>query len=251
MCTVTLSPRGRGYALAMNRDEKLARAAALPPAKRHLDGRAVVCPSEAGGGTWVSLNDSGVSFALINWYSIPARAMAGAISRGEVVRAVSAFDSADSATDALHGLPLNQIGPFRLIGIFPATRGVIQWQWDLRKLVRKRHQWRIQQWISSGFDEPAARRERGRTFRRFLRQKTAGSAGWLRRLHVSHAPEAGPFSICMHRADAATVSYTEVSVSPGKAVLRYYDGAPCRGLDKNRGRMNLLQHCHNAPIEFD
>jgi hypothetical protein len=94
-------------------------------------------------------------------------------------------------------------------------------------MTREDHRWDLGIWISSGFDEPGARRERGRIFRQALRQRSAGTLEWMRRLHHSHIPEAGPYSICMHRADAATVSYTEVLVSARRGRMRYQAGAPC------------------------
>src|SRR5439155_9917937 len=106
-------------------------------------------------------------------------------------------------------LSLAKLNPFRLVGIFPVAREVVEWRWDLETLERRRHRWRAQQWISSGYDEPEAQRIRGRTFRDAVRQRDAGRIEWLRRLHRSHRPRAGPFSTCMHRAEAATVSYTE------------------------------------------
>jgi hypothetical protein len=42
-----------------------------------------------------------------------------------------------------------------------------------------------------------------RLFQRAGRQHSADSLDWLRRLHRSHSPQAGPFSTCMHRSDAA------------------------------------------------
>jgi len=50
----------------MNRDEKLTRPTGLPPKKRMVNGRAVISPSEPGGGTWIALNDHGATLALIN-----------------------------------------------------------------------------------------------------------------------------------------------------------------------------------------
>src|SRR6266404_2165316 len=79
MCTVTFMPRRTGYCLAMNRDEKRTRPAGLPPAQRTIGGHGVIYPSEAGGGTWIALNDSGVSFALINWYSVAQRVSGGTL----------------------------------------------------------------------------------------------------------------------------------------------------------------------------
>ena len=228
MCTVTFIARQRGYCLGMNRDEKLTRPTGLPPKKKKVNGRVVISPSEPGGGTWIAVTDHGSTLALINWYSILARVGGKAVSRGVVVNSMSAAISPDFADAALHGLPLNQINPFRLIGIYPATSEIVEWRWNLKKLVRKNHRWKSQQWISSGFDEPTAQRIRGQTFQRAGMQHSAGTLDWLRRLHRSHSPEIGPFSTCMHRADAATVSYTEVVVSLHKAVMRHLPGGPCR-----------------------
>jgi hypothetical protein len=230
MCTVTFIPRQAGYCLAMNRDEQLTRVAGLPPARRFIGGRAVLCPSEPDGGTWISLNDSRASFALINWYSVAARVKRNPISRGEVVNAVSAAASFDAGDAELVRLPLARVNPFRLIGVFPERRELAEWRWDLKALGRKHHRWKARQWVSSGFDEPAAQRIRGDTFQKALKQPAAGTLSWLRRLHRSHSPEAGPFSTCMHRSDAATVSYTEITAFPADARLRYHAAAPCNAL---------------------
>lgn len=125
-------------------------------------------------------------------------------------------------------LPLDRINPFRLIAIFPGSRRLNEWRWNLKQLEWEKCAWQPQQWISSGFDEPAAQRERHRAFLGALGQRSAGSLGWLRRLHGLHAPEQGPFSTCMHRAGAATVSYSEVVVLSGEGKMWHCLGAPCR-----------------------
>ena len=228
MCTVTFVARRRGYCLGMNRDEKLTRPTGLPPKKKKANGRTVLCPSESGGGTWIAVNDHGATLALINWYFIAARVGGKTVSRGEVINSMSAAISPEVADAALRELPLNRINPFRLIGIYPANGEIVEWRWNLKQLVRQNRSWESQQWISSGFDEPIAQRVRSKTFQRAERQHSAGSLDWLRRLHRSHSPQAGPFSTCMHRADAATVSYTEVTVSSRQATMRYHAGAPCQ-----------------------
>ena len=156
------------------------------------------------------------------------------------MNSVSTASTPDFADAALARIPLNRITPFRLIGVFPVTGEIVEWRWNLKQLIRKNHRWKSQQWISSGFDEPAAQRVRGRTFQQARRQRSVGSLDWLRRLHRSHSPQAGPFSTCMHRADAATVSYTEVAVSSRDATMRYHAGAPCKAL-KHCIRHILLQ----------
>jgi hypothetical protein len=212
----------------MNRDEKLARPIGLPPKRRNMNGGVVISPSEPRGGTWIAVNDHGATLALINWYAITARVDGKAVSRGEVINSMSAASSPDVADTAFVGLTLERINPFRLIGVFPMTGEVVEWRWDLKQLVPRNHRWKTRQWISSGYDEPTAQRVRDETFRRAARQHSAGSLDWLRRLHRSHSPQAGPFSTCMHRADAATVGYTEVTVSSYEAVMRYQALAPCQ-----------------------
>ncbi len=228
MCTVTFIARENGYGLGMNRDEQLSRATGLPPKRTQVNGRVVLGPSEPCGGTWIALNDAGVTFALINWYSVPARVGRHATSRGGIVTAVRGLAARESVAAALDELPLASTNPFRLVGIFPATHEVAEWCWDLQKLTETPHPWKARQWISSGFDEPGAERERSATFRREWSPSFAGSLDWLRRLHRSHSPTRGAFSTCMHRKDAATVSYTEISVSTRGAALHYHAGAPCQ-----------------------
>lgn len=239
MCTVTFIAQRNGYCLGMNRDEKLTRVAGRSPTRKRIDGRAVLSPSEPSGGTWIALNDSGASLALINWYSVTNRVDGSALSRGEVVKTVGAADSAECADSKLSELPLNRINPFRLIGIFPAFGEIVEWRWNLKRLARRKAPWKTQQWISSGFDEPAAQRARGREFRHALDRTSAPNQSWLRKLHCSHAPSVGPFSTCMHRSDAATVSYTEITVSSRTATIRYHAGSPCTCSTNCRERIRL------------
>jgi hypothetical protein len=211
----------------MNRDEKRSRSKGLPPVVRLINARRVLCPSEPNGGTWVALNEARVSFALINWYSVAAKAERDVISRGTIIPTVGASDSATLADARLSALPLDRFNPFRLIGVFPNSREICEWRWNLRLLSRKRLPWRAQQWISSGFDERSAQKVRSTTFKKALDQKTAGSLRWLRRLHRSHAPRSGPFSICMHREDSVTVSYTEICLGPNRMTMKHINSAGC------------------------
>jgi hypothetical protein len=229
MCSVTFWPDARGYRLAMNRDESRARAPGLPPASHAVGGRIAVHPSEPSGGTWISLNDRGVTIALINWYAITARAPAPAASRGDVVLALRDCTGPDEAASRLRHLPLPRTNPFRVIGFFPEPQRIREWRWDVGMLTGLDHAWVPGQWLSSGFDEPAAQRIRTATFASARTETDAGSLPWLRRLHSSHGPERGPFSTCMHRADAATVSYTEIEIAGDTRIMRHCTDSLCCG----------------------
>ena len=227
MCTVTFIPRKTGYLVGMNRDEKVTRVAGLPPAKRNIGGRIVTYPSEPTGGTWISLNDAGVTFALINWYSVLTKPKGHSVSRGKIIPRICTALDPHAVDLRLAALPLFSISPFRLIGIFKPSMRIKEWRWDLNELSSKDYDWQLQQWISSGFDEPSAQRIRGRTFHEFRSQCSCGTLNWLRRLHSSHSPNCGPFSTCMHRDDAATVSYSEICVGAPKLSFSYSCESPC------------------------
>ena len=239
MCTVTFAARQRGYLIAMNRDEQRTRVTGQPPEIVAVGRRRLIRPSEPGGGTWIALNDFGGTFALINWYSITSRVTKNPVSRGSVVNAVAANLSPDAAAETLQTLPLEQINPFRLIGIFPSAQTVLEWRWNLDSLTSESYPWETRQWCSSGFDEPGAQRTRGQVFAEALTQPSAGTGAWLRRLHCSHQPERGAYSICMHRTDAATVSYTEISVTNTAAKMDYHPAATCEPAENCEQELQL------------
>ena len=250
MCTVTFVPRRRGYLLGMNRDEKLTRPLALPPSLHGVGRRQALFPTEPTGGTWIGVNDARVSFALVNWYEINEQVKGTATSRGEVVRQLLATTNTTEAKQRLADLPLRATNPFRLLGVFPEPGVIFEWRWNLSELTSHRHDWTAAPWISSGHDESGAQRDRGAVFRKALADSTAGSRGWLRRLHQSHGAECGPYSHCMHRPDAATVSYTEVEVVTTTATVLYSAGNPCSAPEQTEHRIKFVSVEERGAAEF-
>ena len=120
MCTLTFSPTRTGYLLAMNRDEQRSRERALPPRWHRLGERSALYPHESGGGTWIGLNDTGISFALLNGYSVPLRSLSHPLSRGIVIPALLHGTTSDGADSLLRQLETGRLQPFRLVGIFPS-----------------------------------------------------------------------------------------------------------------------------------
>ena len=74
-----------------------------------------------------------------------------------------------------------------------------------------------------------AERIRGEACQVAWQEPDAGSLSWLRTLHSSHGLAAGPFSVCAHRLDAGTVSYSEIAFDANIVTFkfRYIDGPPC------------------------
>src|SRR5438105_4278364 len=216
MCTVSFVPRERGFYLAMNRDEKRTRAIALPPVIIDLPTgrvrpsggfatRRVILPREPTGGTWIAANDHGVCVVLINWYRIEREPPRSIVSRGEVVTALAGRSSTAEIAAGFSSLKLRRLRPFRFMAIVPSETILTEWRWNLDRLSARRLPWQPQHWFSSGFDERRAELTRRRVCSSDQDGHAASSLMWLRRLHRSHAPARGPFSICMHRVDAATV----------------------------------------------
>ena len=80
---------------------------------------------------------------------------------------------------------------------------------------------------SSSLDGVRAQAERERVLADLLARAAEPERELLARFQASHAPERGPWSPCMHRADAVTVSASQVRVDARAVALRYAPGAPC------------------------
>jgi Transport and Golgi organisation 2 len=225
MCTVSFLPIAAGFRLAMNRDEKRTRVTALPPEIFQIGERRAIYPREPGGGTWLAVNDAGLCLALINWHRIEREPEGSPESRGGIIPHLIAASDGRSVGRELRRVALRRVRPFRLLSIDSGRQTVTEWQWGTSALVARRHPWQIGHWFSSGYDEAKAENER----EKICAESSSGSSGWLKRLHASHLPSRGPFSICMHRPDAATVSYSEVAVTARRITLRYQPGPPCKG----------------------
>ncbi len=225
MCSVSFLPHSGGFDLLMNRDELLSRPAALPPSIHRCGGLAALYPHELHGGTWAGINESGLTLALINWYSQPQ--LAGTLSRGEVIPALLAEETAGEAEVRLKALPLSRMNPFRLIIVSPSEKRLQEWRSSGSLLEGSALPWEKCHWFSSGFDEEQANHVRRLTCGDAAGEADADTLPWLRRLHRSHVPTNGAFSLCMHRADACTVSCTEISLNSTGAVMAYHAGPPC------------------------
>lgn len=229
MCTLSFIPTRGGFHLLMNRDEQRNRPAALPPRLHPCGKLRAIYPSEQGGGTWIGVNSAGLAAGLINWYSRPSLTDQPAFSRGLIIPSLLASQSSAEAAFLLRSLPLAKLSPFRLFLFHIGEQAITSLSSDGVELEELNLPWERSHWFSSGYDEPTAARIRREALENGSGDADAGTPAWLRRLHGSHHPEEGPFSICMHRKDACSVSMTEINVSKGEANLTYHAGSPCEG----------------------
>jgi hypothetical protein len=170
------------------------------------------------------VNDSGLCFALINWHRIKREPRGRIESRGDIIPSLIGIRTSESLARRLQRMSLRRRRPFRLIAIDSARQMLSEWQWDLKVLTPRRYLWERRHWYSSGYDEREAERSRLAV----CETRSLGTLASMRKLHASHLPARGPFSICMHRPDAATVSYSEVVATKSRITLRYLSGPPCQ-----------------------
>ncbi len=236
MCTVSWFFTAGGYELFSNRDESRVRRPASPPRVQQRDGVRFLAPEDGeAGGSWIAVNELGLGLCLLNLYEAPAAPAGGAAngayrSRGLLVSELAGASGVAEATAALSGYDLSRFRPFTLLALAPGG-GERAWQWTGERQLDLAAGWGAEPPLplsSSGFDAPGAARARAALLADLRRRAGGLSAELLLDFHRSHQPERGPYSPCMHRSDAKSVSLSWVRVAARKVEFRYAAGSPCK-----------------------
>jgi len=153
-------------------------------------------------------------------------------SRGAVLLELLHLDHADAVGSHLAAMEerLRAVRSFHVVVAEPPRGGrgarSVRFRWDGRRLERDDHEG-AQLYVSSSLDQTGAEAAREISWRQLLATRGESNPEMLRRWLASHDPERGPLSVCMHRAEAKTVSRTLVTVEPGRIEMAYLDGSPC------------------------
>ena len=227
MCTATWIQDADGYSLYFNRDELRNRQQALPPQGHTLDGVRYLAPTDRdAGGTWIAVNEHGLSLALLNDYSAKMPQPSDQFtSRGHLVTGLARAVDLETLKDHWLEIDLERFRPFNLLALAPKqTPRLFSWNGSQEQVHDSPAYPPL---CSSSFDEPGAARARKELLDEYSARTDLDSRKRLLRYHQSHAPERGPYSVCMHRPDAVTVSLTLVEVDPAGVSMAYADGSPC------------------------
>lgn len=234
MCTVSWLFDAGGYDLFSNRDESRARRPATPPRLHRRRGVRFLAPEDGdAGGSWIAVNEAGLGLCLLNLYEAPmpaAPAGGGFKSRGLLVSELAPLAGVGEVTAALSGIDLAPFRPFTLLVLAPGGgERACQWtgerQLDLRADGGAAPPMPLS---SSGFDAPGAARERTALLAGMRAHAGGLSAELLLDFHRSHRPQRGPYSPCMHRSDAKSVSLSWVRVTSEQVAFTYAAGSPCK-----------------------
>ena len=229
MCTVTWSAAEGGYCLLFNRDEKLTRAAAEPPSIHTQDGVRFAAPIDTdGGGTWIAANEFGLTVGLLNAHpKADTRPPTAVKSRGGIALEVGGSPSLEDVAHRMSRIDLGRFAPFRLLALQP-DRSARLIEWSGSEIALDDCVERLMPLTSSSFRSAEVAASRRASFRSFIGEGNEITPPLLERFHSSHYPGRGARSVCMHRADAQTVSFSRVTVTASEVHLDYSPDSPCR-----------------------
>jgi len=227
VCTVTWIQDGDRYSLFCNRDELRTRQPSLPPRNHQGNRTRFLAPTDGeAGGTWIAVNEYGLSLCLLNDYrSTPRNSTGDLTSRGHLVRDLVQATDFEALRQLWPRVDLQRFRPCKILALVPGQKACLYgWNGDKPSLEQENVRPPL---CSSSFDDSGAARSRGELLEGFsVRQDLEPRKRHLR-FHQSHLPEKGPYSVCMHRPDAVTVSFTLVEVDPAGVSMAYAHGAPC------------------------
>jgi hypothetical protein len=173
----------------------------------------------------LAVNEHGLGLALLNRYDPAPRSNSETLrSRGLlVIDLAGSCDEPPEVLAHLEGLDLCSYSPFTL-ALFSPEEEPLAVAWNGLRLSAPWHP--KQPLASSSYDPEGINAARQASAHTLL--APAPSRDELLSFHRSHHPERGPYSPCMHRADAATVSLTWVGVTSEDVAMAYAAGPPCK-----------------------
>lgn len=252
MCTLSWIHTSIGYHVFFNRDEQKTRLKAELPSVHQTDGVKSIMPIDPQGeGTWISVNEYGVTFALLNFYQGVIRE--GTFkSRGQLVKRLCHVSSKKQLHALLDSCDLRDYAPFSLLCLIPdeqkekclnSPEVVSCWTGEEHAKIDK----------ASPIISSAVNFERVEKCRLVNYEGAVSADGSeekklsaIKAFHRSHWPNASEYSTCMHRDDAETVSYSHIFVpnehaDTGQITFDYVDGSPCSPKNTTSLNLNILR----------
>lgn len=256
MCTLTWTtlragPKGKpedepGYQLWFNRDEQLTRAPELPPRVQTAEnGVRYMAPEDSeAGGTWIMVNEHGVTVALLNGYAQSrGPAPPSPTSRGHLVRGLAGISDPYQAFEPLSPRNLRSFRPAVVLVKAPHSKAVVV-RWDGLHASIDMDGERQLPLTSSGYTQEEVQRERARLYQELVlapapkaesleaesleTESLEPEAARLAAFQNYVDPEAGPtpFTPSMRHPQAATRSQCIIEVTRANASLTYRPGPP-------------------------
>jgi uncharacterized protein with NRDE domain len=255
MCTVSWLLQAGGYELLCNRDERHTRKPASGPRISKRNEISYIAPVDGDhGGSWIGVNEFGLTLCLLNRYGAPAREPSQRYtSRGLLLTEL--LDSRENLqiSERVEDFELDRFRPFSML-VLSGDEPAILIEWTGQDCRVERNVDAQMPLTSSSLRNPTPIETRRNRFEEIAREREKLDVELLHQFHLSHVPERGPYSVCMHRDDAATVSLSTVTVTRDSIEFIYQPGSPCLKApaakvviartmsDKKRGQARLPDH---------
>ncbi|MDE1464884.1 NRDE family protein [Spartinivicinus poritis] len=252
MCTISWLVHSDHYEVFFNRDEQKSRAAALPPQLiNHSPTLSLMPIDPVGGGSWLAATEYGQIIALLNLYQADIGEVSSEQqSRGLLVHQLASFTDWQAQQHWLKQLDYHLYRPFSLFIFTPIWHS----QSQLKQLLVHQFDWDNQTFQQQQPEHPffssssvatqtvlanrlacyEALRTSSNTSTSAQNESCALTSQDLLQLHRSHQPKASAYSICMHREDAQTVSFSHIKVNPLYTEFDYYPDSPCQPHEPQR-----------------
>ncbi|HEY5552714.1 MAG TPA: NRDE family protein [Opitutaceae bacterium] len=246
MCTVTWTHTGGAYSLFFNRDEFRARSHEHPPRRWNSRGSTVLAPlDDGGGGTWIAVNEHGLTAALLNHYARASKSPDNLHSRGCIPLLAAAHRSVADAVAWATAATMTSFMPFHLVLVGATGRSALV-TWDGSR-VTVSNDVRLPVTSSSFCPEEVAR-VREAQFRELVPDAAAVTAGALEAFHRSTNPKGGAWSVWMERPDACTRSLIRIDVDGSCATMRNEVAHPGYALLDSRADSPLIATLARAGV---
>ena len=275
MCTITWHTFPDGYRLLFTRDELRSRAAARPPAIRFARGIAYSAPTDPDrGGTWIGVNDLGVTHCIVNTYGGPiGRGLREHLvelapvtrarfdvnsprlrpSRGALVRDLMHCESPEWAARVLLDWRIDRVPDFCLLQFTPGRDPTAFLK---ENGVLYRTTVRIPPVTTSGHRTETVERFRFECFDSLVGPEPVGAETYapqarrlLAKFHAYRHRSDAALGVRMLRGDGRSVSLTSVEVDPESVSMGYRaipEHGSMRALHAWTPTVSLSRRCRRA-----
>jgi len=132
MCSLSWCRRADAYEVFFNRDERKTRGRAGPPSESVKDGVRYLAPRDAdAGGTWLLVNEHGLTLALLNYWNDGPEQQAAPHSRGQWLLQWANLPGVAHLAECLEKQVPEGCGPFTLVAFDRhQTAAPRAWRWN-------------------------------------------------------------------------------------------------------------------------
>jgi hypothetical protein len=230
MCTVSWWRKNWDYGVLFNRDESRKRLEADPPATRQREGCRYISPIDRdAGGTWIWVNEHGVTACILNNYPHHHVSVSNPVSRGLLLNSLACLKLAGGLGGALGKHDLRQYRAFFILAF--DERCTKQVCWDGETLLSLHDSEVHCPLTTSGFKPAEVISYRDELFERRFASRPELSHEELARFQSEHDAGMPAHSVLMAREDARTVSQSHVQVTKRSVSFGYYSVSGAQRLE--------------------